>query len=79
MTEIDKRGFNMARNNDNGYVKICLFCESASPLKSGNSLLCKYKGVVSEDNVCRRFSYDPLKREPKSPPKLPAINKDDLL
>lgn len=69
----------MAKRKELDYAKICLFCENATILKSDTNLLCKYKGIVSEDYVCRKFVYDPLKREPKSAPKLPTIDKDDLL
>lgn len=69
----------MPKRKDNDYVKICLFCENATVLKGDENLLCQYKGIVSEDFVCRKFVYDPLKRDPKPTPKLYSIDKDDLL
>jgi len=51
--------------------RFCKFCERACVLNDPESMLCKYKGVVSSMHVCRKFVYDPLKREP-SPP-LPEV------
>ena len=61
------------------YEKVCLFCEFATPLRVNDNVLCKFKGVVSEDFVCRKFAYDPLKRRPMPRPDLPTLSKDDLL
>lgn len=69
----------MAKRKESDYIKMCLFCENATVLKSDTNLLCKYKGIVSEDFFCRKFVYDPLKREPKPTPILPTIDKEDLL
>lgn len=69
----------MSKRNGNDYQKICLFCESASILKGGNGILCKYKGIVDEDNTCRKYVYDPLKRQPKAPPKLQTLTKEDII
>ena len=69
----------MAKHKEIDYQKICLFCENATVLRNGDDLLCRIKGVVSEDYCCKKFIYDPLKRQPASPLKLPTIDKDDLL
>ena len=69
----------MAKNKNSDYQNICLFCEHATQLKINNNVLCKYKGVVEEDYVCRKFIYDPLKRTPAPKPKLITLSKDDLI
>ena len=69
----------MLKKNKSDYQKVCLLCENATILKGNNGILCKYKGIVSEDYVCRKYIYDPLKREPKAPQKLPTLSKDDLI
>lgn len=43
----------------------CKYCEHASPIVSEDKMVCPKYGVVSADYKCRRFRYDPLKREPK--------------
>lgn len=45
-------------------LPVCALCEHATPLEGLEGVLCKYKGVVSESNTCRKFSYDMLKRAP---------------
>ena len=57
----------------------CRFCEKAALLDSGSQVLCKYKGIVPEDGVCRKFTYDPLKRIPKAPLKPPKLSPEDLI
>ena len=42
----------------------CALCEHGVP--SGNSVICrKAGGVMDLYSKCRKFRYDPLKREPK--------------
>ena len=43
--------------------KYCACCVHSG--QSGNGgLICSKKGFVSPDDSCRRFRYDPLKRNP---------------
>ena len=65
--------------------KVCGFCEYAAPApadKEGNEyVICSKKGLVREGSVCRKFSYDPLKREPAEKYTLPetvAVDIDEL-
>ena len=61
--------------------KFCAFCEFGTPIPGvDGDVICIKKGVVKEDFVCRRFRYDPLKRDPKQKPPLPeleAVSLDD--
>ncbi len=69
---------------DDDLEHVCAFCEYGTPLPAdleGNVfVLCKKLGAVVRDtHICRRFSYDPLKREPggtKVLPKTEAENKE---
>ena len=65
--------------------KVCAFCEYSAPApadKEGNEyVICSKKGLVREGSVCRKFSYDPLKREPAEKHTLPetvAVDIDEL-
>ena len=43
--------------------KSCAFCEHSRKLIDEESALCTYKGAVSLEYVCRKFTFDPLKVE----------------
>lgn len=55
----------MKIKNKENIESFCKYCENATPLATGNKLVCSKYGVVSEDYKCRKFIYDPLKRAPK--------------
>lgn len=59
--------------------RYCRFCEEATLLRDGENVLCRRYGVVHEEYVCRRFSYDPLKRLTSTPKAMPKLDTDDLL
>ena len=62
--------------------EFCKFCEHAAPLADADAVLCEKKGVVSASFHCRRFRYDPLKREPgtvRSAVSLDFVPLDDTL
>lgn len=42
--------------------RFCACCAHA--VDCGEEMLCRKKGPVSKDGVCRAFRYDPLKRQP---------------
>ncbi len=54
--------------NKNDIEKYCKFCEKAVTLSDPDTMLCRKNGVVSAADSCRKFTYDPLKREPKIKP-----------
>lgn len=61
---------------DDNPEHVCAFCEYGTTLPAdmeGNVfVLCKKLGAVVRDtHICRRFSYDPLKREPHGTKALP--------
>lgn len=45
----------------------CAYCQRGTPIHE-TQVLCLKKGVVSLDDACRHFRYDPLKRIPPRPP-----------
>lgn len=69
----------MPRNAKHEISKVCAYCETAQCLNDKSTMLCAKKGVVSSDNFCRKFKYDPLKRNPNPPPSLPAFTKEDFI
>ena len=44
----------------------CAFCEHGSVKENGKTVLCrKAGGIMQAYSKCKKFKYDPLKREPK--------------
>ena len=41
----------------------CAYCRSGSRI-SETQVACLKRGIVSSGGYCKKFSYDPLKREP---------------
>ena len=56
--------------------KLCCYCEKAALISDDENVLCSLKGIVNCEYSCKKFSYDPLKRKPKTLPPLPVL--DDL-
>ncbi len=54
----------------------CEYCRYCVNRKGGASV-CRY-GLPSEDKVCRKYEYDPLKREPRVLPSLQRFTADDF-
>ena len=44
----------------------CLYCRLGSNIGNGE-VACIRRGITSAGGSCKRFSYDPLKREPERP------------
>ena len=55
--------------NEAQIERACAFCEYgtviALPAEEDPDIICEKHGIVRRDHVCRHFSYDLLKREPK--------------
>lgn len=43
----------------------CQYCKHGKPVPSGAEIICVHKGITPPDGACRKFKYDPLKRQPK--------------
>ena len=55
------------KNKEEEYVKCCALCEYAAEADAEH-MLCKKKGQVDKNSVCRKFTYDITKRIPKRRP-----------
>ena len=50
--------------------KSCSYCVHAANLVDSDRVLCSKKGMIPCEQDCKKFKYDPLKRNPvKSKPK----------
>lgn len=47
----------------------CSYCKKGSRI-SPTEVMCLRRGIVDSAGFCRKFEYDPLKREPVLPSKL---------
>ena len=56
----------------------CALCEHANHLQDVKFVLCSKKGVGSAEFCCKKFSYDPLKRQPKRIRVLAEYSPDDF-
>lgn len=63
---------------DKKIEKRCDICKFGSLSDDKSSVLCIKKGILERDDSCRKFSYDPLKREPKRNPKLQEFTQEDF-
>ena len=55
----------------------CSYCRHSSPAEEG-TCICLKRGIVSEWDSCRHFSYDPLRRVPEAAhaPKTDGLDQD---
>ena len=63
------------KEKDYDITPSCRFCENAAAIRDGETMLCSKKGVVSADFVCRKYAFDPIKRQPRPRPK-PILMED---
>ena len=56
----------------------CEFCAKAKPSADEKILYCSRKGIVQPENKCWRFSYDPLRRKPRTLPDLPSFDPEEF-
>lgn len=57
------------KEKDYDITPSCRFCEFAVAIRDGETMLCHKKGAVSADFVCKKYAFDPLKRQPRPRPK----------
>ena len=68
------------KNNDGRDIpQVCEFCEFAIIINDEENVLCSKRGIVGRGGKCRKFIYDPLKREPKVLPPIPKLSEEDML
>jgi len=51
----------------------CAYCKHGAQM-SFDKVACLKRGIVPLYGACRRFIYDPLKRDPERPRKLPTTD-----
>ncbi len=56
----------------------CEYCAHGRLSPDKESVLCKKLGIVTKDFNCKKFKYDPLKRQPKRPKQLDKFNEEDF-
>jgi hypothetical protein len=56
----------------------CSYCAHGKLSPDKESVLCLKKGIVSLDFSCKRFKYDPLKREPIRPKAIEVFEESDF-
>ena len=52
----------------------CSYCEYGTLSEDMTMINCKKSGIVSPYFRCRRFKYDPTKRQPKKMPKIKTLD-----
>lgn len=56
----------------------CAYCEHGKPTPDGANVLCYFCGVPDKDHSCKKFKYDPLKREPLRPAEPGVFSAEDF-
>ncbi|MEI6578939.1 MAG: hypothetical protein WCN92_05680 [Eubacteriales bacterium] len=64
--------------NEKTISPACTYCVHGRLSPDKLSVLCIKKGVMLPTSSCRRFIYDPLKRQPQRLPRLPKFNAEDF-
>ena len=54
----------------------CDYCQYVTVGNDGKKI-CR-TGIMSPEGSCKKYVYDPLKREPKPTPELPKFTADDF-
>ena len=58
--------------------RVCEKCEFSTTICDDFYVLCKKRGVVPAGHSCRRFIYDPLKRDPGKIPSIALPEADEI-
>lgn len=56
----------------------CAYCKNGKPTPDGKSVFCIYCGIPDSEYCCKKYKYDPLKREPQKPAALAEFTADDF-
>lgn len=59
--------------------EICAYCEYAQTLNNEEKVLCSVRGVVAAAHKCKKFRYDPLKRNPAPPVQIIGLDPDLII
>ena len=57
----------------------CAYCEHGTTTANKETVICKKQGAVMQSfSKCKKFKYDPLKRQPRSPVFNGDFSKEDF-
>lgn len=56
----------------------CSYCTYGKLSPNGENVLCLKKGLVDKDFACKKYKYDPLKRQPRRPRELEQFDAEDF-
>ena len=56
------------------YEPACELCRHGKLAPDGQSVLCARRGVMRRQSSCKKYEYDPLKRQPRRTPLLPEFD-----
>lgn len=56
----------------------CSYCQLGKTSADGTVVYCPRKGVMSPMDSCKKFVYEPTKREPLRQQKLPDFTDEDF-
>jgi len=60
------------------YAPACSLCEYGRPSPDATTVLCVKRGIMLPGSSCKKFKYDPIKRQPLTARKLPAYAPEDF-
>ncbi|MDR1464538.1 MAG: hypothetical protein LBJ11_04480 [Oscillospiraceae bacterium] len=64
--------------NESAVAPACEHCLLGRQAPDGSSVLCNLRGVMRKQSSCRKYCYDPLKRQPLRTPILPKFEAEQF-
>ena len=64
--------------NKNDITPSCSYCVHGKLSPNKESILCVKAGIVDLDYSCKKFKYDPLKRQPRRPKAIDKFDASDF-
>jgi hypothetical protein len=60
------------------YEACCACCVHGKAAPDGSGVLCSLRGVMRDTSLCKKYEYDPVKREPQRSPALPVFDPEQF-
>jgi len=64
--------------NAEQFTPACSLCEYGRPSPDATTVLCVKRGIMLPGSNCKKYRYDPLKRQPAVKQKLPDYTPEDF-
>lgn len=64
--------------NKNDVTPLCSYCAHGKISPNMETVLCTKMGVVEINFSCKKFKYDPLKRQPRRPKAIDKFEQSDF-